>query len=281
MDALERALTPLETLPQAEVAPAPDSPSQSEPAATAPEVEQASPEVSTDTQEVTAEETPRSPRAERRIQDLSKQLRDAKALADEQASQLQSLTQGFAPVMEVDDKALYESGEITLEDYLARRDAKVMGASTLAAQAEVAKLHQTIKEKEFWQEFETDATRLEAANPRFNPSSDQFDQEYVDELSQLYLESFGRTPEDIARAPKLSKFVSSIEKMRIKAENQGRAASTATLAQQASEMSVSGSSSEQPTTTTTRESLRERWLQTGSREDMEAFFKEDARRTIG
>ena len=277
---LEQALTPTETQPAVAGATTPDSPSQSEEQAPSQE-HAATTEASTEASaESSQETTPSSPRAERRIHDLSRQLKEAKQQLQEQESQLSSLS-GYTAQPEADDKTLYESGEITLEDYLARRDGKVMGAAQLAAQAEVARLQQHIQEKEFWNEFEADARSLESANPRFNPTSDQFDQEYVDELSKLYLESFGRTPQDIARAPKLSQFVGSIEKMRLKAESQGRAASTATLAEQAGQMSVGGSASESPPATTTKESLKERWLTTGDPKDMEAFFREDARSTIG
>lgn len=272
---LEEALTPPQALnPEAAAEPAPEAtpaseeqPAQPEPQA--PEAPQED-EAKAEAPEVKEEKVPR---AQRRIQDLSHQLKEAK----EQLAQAQTPTWDFAqPTTEVDARTQYESGEITLEDYLQQRERQVLATSQLQTQAQIAALKAEREEEKFWTSFEVDTAKLEKSNPKFDPDNkEQFDQEYVDELSSLYVESF---KDRIQTAPKLSEWVARIEKLRAKAEAAGQAASSATLADQAAQAAVGGESGTPPKAPSGKEALKQKALQTGSKEDMMAFFKEDAKR---
>lgn len=207
-------------------------------------------------------------RAQRRISDLTKQLKEAKAREE----QLQALTssQDILGAPAIDPWQQYHEGEITLDQLKGLVETSSRSSAQFAAQVEAQKLRQELAEKEFWGGFEADVHQMEAQNPRFNPSSPEFDQQYVEELSQLYLDAYGKEPNRLMQAPKLSQFVSRIERMRARAEAEGQSRSSAQLAEQAAQGAVIGTGAPVATKSTAKESLKAEGLRTGNFRD---YFK--------
>lgn len=183
-------------------------------------------------------------RAQRRISELTRELKEAKAQAEARAAQAQA-TDFFSQTPEQDPWQQYESGEITMDQLKQVVSETSRGSAEFAAQKEMAKLRQELAEREFWGSLESDIRQMEATNPKFNPKSPDFDEEYVEELSELYKDAYGKDVQSLMRAPKLSQFVSRIEKLRAKAEAAGVERSSAQLAQQAAEGAVIGTTPSQ------------------------------------
>jgi hypothetical protein len=200
-------------------------------------------------------------RAQRRISDLSHELREAKEEADRYRQQAEAkawYSEQSAPPQ--DPFQQYEDGNITMEQL----KQAVFQTSELASKKEAALIRQELAEKEWQTELKAEVQRLEAANPRFNPASSEFDGEYVKELSDLYKEAYGA---NMLKAPPLSKFVARIEKLRTKALDEGVERSSAQLAEQASQSAVVGSGSP-PKGGVTGRDLIERGKQSGDFNDL-------------
>lgn len=217
-----------------------------------------------------AEEAPqveaKPTRAQRRISDLTGKLKEAQ----QREAQLQALTdsQNILGAQQGQDPwQAYDNGEITMDQLKSVVQNESRSSATFAAQVEAQKLRQELAEKEFWGGFESDVHALEAQNPRFNPSSPEFDQQYVEELSQLYLEAYGNDPQRLMKAPKLSQFVSKIDRMRSRAEAEGQSRSSAQLAEQAAQGAVVGTGAPVSNKGNSREALKQQALQTRNFKD--------------
>jgi hypothetical protein len=221
-------------------------------------------------QETAPESSDKPNRAQRRISDLSKQLKEAQAErarleAESQARDFFNQQPGTSDPWEQ-----YQNGEITMDQLKTVVQQTASSSAEFAAQKEAAKLRAELAEKEFWANTEKDVRELESSNPVFNPSSPEFDAEYVDELSQLYTEAYGKDVQSLQRAPKLSTFVSRIEKLRKKAEEQGVVRSSAQLAEQAAQGAVIGTGGAVQSKGNSRDALIQKGKQTG---DFKDFFK--------
>lgn len=192
-----------------------------------------------------SQEQDRPTRAQRRISDLSRQLkeeRQQRQMTQEQANEF------FANATQpADPWQAYQDGNITIDQLREVVKKEATQTASFEAQKEAQKLRQELAEVEYWRGLDADVRQLEAKHPKFNYNSPEYDAEYVDELSKLYADTFGRDTASLMKAPKLSDFVGRIEKLRSKAEAQGVEKSSAQLAQQAAEGAVIGTTGSKQT----------------------------------
>ena len=261
----EEELQPQASLNEAEVTETPDQPQTAdEPTTDEPQVAE-SPSTEAD-----GSEDKKPSRAQRKIGDLTRQLK----AAQEEKEALRQQQEAYAfynqtPTAEDPWKA-YESGEITMEQLQKVVQTTSQQSAQFAAQVEAQKLRAELAEKEFWGNMEKDVRELESSNPIFNPTSAEFDAEYVEELSQLYTEAYGKDTQSLQKAPKLSTFVSRIEKLRARAEEQGVSRSSAQLAEQAAQGAVIGTGGSVSSKGSSKEALKQKGMQSG---DFKDYFK--------
>ena len=258
-------IQPQESLNEAEVTETPVQPQTAEePTA---DVDQA-PE-SPSTEEAPTEEKKPS-RATRKIGDLTRQLKEAQEEKERLRQEREAYSFFNQQPESPDPWKAYESGEITMEQLQQVVQTTSQQSAEFAAQKEAQKLRQELAEEKFWNEMKSDVASLEASNPVFNPASPEYDGEYVEELSQLYTEAYGKDAASLAKAPKLSSFVSRIEKLRSSAEERGVSRSSAQLAQQAAEGAVIGTGGSVRSRGTSKDALKAQGMETGNFSD---FFK--------
>lgn len=176
-------------------------------------------------------------RAQRRISDLSKNLRESQAENERlRAEQLEA--QRFYSEMNQssDPFEQYQSGELTFDQL----KQAVNQTAEFASQKEVEKLRRELAQKSYLNDLEADSIKLERENPKFNPDSPEYDEEYVAEMAALYKSAYMGKPD----APKPSQFVASMEKLMSRAEAKGRETSSAELAQQVAQGAVTGGQSQ-------------------------------------
>ena len=220
--------------------------------------------------EDTSKDADKPNRAQRRIGDLSRQLREAQEEKERLKQQQEAYNFYNQQPQATNPWEQYENGEITMEQLQKVVQQTSQQSAEFAAQKEAQKLRMELAEKEFWSNMESDVRKLESSNPVFNPSAAEFDSEYVEELSQLYTEAYGKDIQSLQKAPKLSAFVSRIEKLRQRAEEQGVSRSSAQLAEQAAQGAVIGTGGAVANKGNSKEALKQKGLQTG---DFKDYFK--------